>query len=176
MFRVFPGKEKAEIRLDRIMHSIMDKEIKHNLRAFLEVLAPVIDVDRHLRPTPIWNGFAAIIDCRDGTYMSTDGAEDPSVKVNISNRRAGGAGHDVRDHPSHQLSTTDYARDQVNIYWDTEPLVPNWDPARGDPPQVHTILSRFALDDREYGKVYIAATVSPEVLSGVTERIRGFAK
>ena len=75
--------------------------------------------------------------------MSTDGAEDPSVKVSISNRRAGHAGHDVRDHPSYDYASAPYVRDHVNIYWHTEQLVATLDPQRGDPERVHTILSRF---------------------------------
>lgn len=175
LFRVLPGKHQVEIRIDRITRSIGDKEIVEYLRAFLVTLEPVLDVEQHLCPTPIWDGFRAIVNCRDGTYMSTDGAEDPSVKINISNRRAGGVGQDVRDHPSYQFAATAYVRDHLNIYWDTEQLVANWDPERGDPKRVHTILSRFTLGDRAFGKIYIAATVSPEVLSGVTERVRGFA-
>ena len=175
VFRVTPDQQKAEIRIDRVKHGIGDKNIAQNLQGFVRDLAPVLDVSRHLIPTRIWKVFSAIINCRDGTYMSTDVAEDPSVKVQLSNRRAEDAGKDVRDHPSYQFSTTEYARDQVNIYWDTEPLVRNWDPERGDLKRVHTMLSRFVLDGHEYGKVYIPATVSPEVLSGVTERIRSFA-
>lgn len=176
LFRLLPDQQQAEIRLDRITHGIGDKEVGEYLREFLLTLDPILNVDRHLRPTPIWNGFRAIVNCRAGTYMSTDGAEDPSVKVNISNRRSGGRGHDVRDHPSYQFAATDYVRDHLNIYWDTEALAPIVDLDRGDPKRVHTILSRFTLDDRTYGKVYIAATISPEVLSSVTERIRGFAR
>ena len=163
LFRVLPDQQQAEVRIDRITQGIGDKEVGEYLREFLVALQPVLNVEHDLRSTPIWNGFRAIVNCRNGTYMSTDGAEDPIVKVNISNRRAGGAGQDVRDHPSYQFAATDYVRDHLNIYWETEGLVANWDPERGDPKRVHTILSRFTLDERAYGKVYIAATVSPEV-------------
>ena len=176
LFRVLPHQQQAEVRIDRITHGIGDKEVGEYLRDFLATLAPVVDVERHLGSIPIWHGFRAIANCRSGTYMSTDGAEDPSVKVSISNRRAGGAGQDVRDHPSYPFAAEDYVRDHLNVYWETEKLVGSWDPERGDPRRVHTILSRFVLDDREYGKLYIAATVSPEVLSSVTERVRGFAR
>ena len=175
IFRIFPKIRQAEIRIDRITGTIGDTEIGEYFRAFLATLSPILDVDRHLRTTPIWDGFSDIVKSRDGTYMSTDGAEDPYVKISISNRRAGIAGQDVRDHPSYQYDEADYARNRLNIYWDTARFVAHPDPERGDPPRVHTILSRFVLDDREYGKLYISATVSPAVLSSVTEYIRRFA-
>ena len=176
LLRVLPSQRQAEIRIDRVSDGIGDKDIREHLSSFLRALEPILDASRHLSPTPIWNGFANIASWRDGTYMSVDGAEDSSVKIQISNRRAGGFGSDVRDHSSYQFSEDTYVRDQLNVYWDTERLVGNRDPERGDPARVHTILSRFKLDAREYGKVYVAATVSPEVLSSVTEHIRNFAR
>ena len=176
LLQVFPEQGTAEIRIDRITPLLRanSTEIEANLRAFLETISPVLDADVHLHPTPIWDFFHAIVNDRSGTYMSTDRARDPSVTVNISNRRARDHGSDVRDHPSYEYSSADYARDQVNIYWDIEHLLGSVDPQRGAPERVHTLLSRFDCRDRPYAKVYVPATIPPEVLSSVTERIRGF--
>ena len=141
LFRILPDQERAEIRIDRITHSLGDKDIGEHLRAFLTALDPILNIDTHLRSTPIWDGFRAIVNHRPGTYMSTDGAEDPSVKVSISNRRAGNTGQDVRDHSSYDYASAHYVRHRVNIYWHTDRLVATPDPQQGDPERVHTILS-----------------------------------
>ena len=176
MLRVLPERQQAEIRIDRINYQIGDEEIRTHLQAFLKALESLLYINRHLSPTPIWNGFRKIVKQRDGTYMSTDGAANPTVSIQISNRRSGTHGTDVRDHQSYQFAADTFVRNRLNIYWDTESLVGNRNPERGDPERVHTILSRFNYDDCDYGKVYIAATISPEVLSSVTERIRVFAR
>ena len=169
-----PPRLQAEVRIDRLTHGLADSEIGEHLLTFLDVLAPVLDIRPHLHAVPIWRGFPGIVNYRERhVHELPIGAEDSAVTVKISNRRKGVYGQDVRDHQSYEFSSERYVRDHLNIYWYTEQLVPNWDPAEhGDPERVHTVLSRFSLNSREYGKVYIAATVSPEVLSGVTERVR----
>ena len=62
---------------------------------------------------------------------------------------------------------------QVKIHWLVDKFLTNWD-EEDDPLTVHTILSRFGCNGDEYGKVYIGATISPEVLTSVTKRIRSF--
>ena len=177
ILRVLPERGQAEIRIDRLTSGLTRDEIGAHFQAFLSALSPVLDEKQHLSSTPIWRGFGDIVDCRDGTYMRVDRATDPSVNINISNRREGTIGRDVRDHPSYELASQDYTRDVLSVSWITEWLLGNdSSDDRGDPERVHTTLSKFTIDGRDYGKIYVAASVSPEVLSCVSENIRHFAR
>ena len=177
LFKVNPELRQAEIRISKTTSGIDDKSAGERFQVFTQTLSPLVDIDGHLQSTPIWDGFSTIVRTRDGTFMSIDDAHDPSIRITISNRRTGWHTKDVRDHPTYKYADTNYVRKHLNIYWDTEGLATlQTGPAQGDPERVHTVLSKFVLGQRAYGKVYVAATVSPEVLSGVTERVRRFAQ
>lgn len=177
LFKVNRKQRIAEIRISKTTSAMDDKSAGEHLQDFTQTLSPVLYIDQHLRPTSIWDGFRAIVRERDGTFMATDDTHDPSVRITISNRRAGWHGRDVRDHPTYTFDDANYVRKRLNIYWDTERLLlAHNGPGQGNPERVHTILSKFELDGRAYAKVYVAAIVSPEVLSGVTKYIRQFAQ
>ena len=173
LFRVCPRDQHAEIRIDRLSGYVRDKDMEEHFLTFLRDLSPVLNPTLHVTPTRIWQGFSDIIRSRDDTFMNTDFAQSDSVNVNISNRRAGLRGQDVRAHVPYDLSSSGYARDTLKIHWLVDKLLTNWD-EEDDPLTVHTILSRFGCNGDEYGKVYIGATISPEVLTSVTKRIRSF--
>ena len=168
MLRIIPRHEQAEIRIDRLSGSDRDKDVGRFLQDFLHDLSPTISADRHLRPTPIWDGFQSIVNTRADTHMNVDVAVDPSVRVHISGRREGSRGQDVRDHPSYKYSSSDYVRDRLSISWFVH------DEGELEDYRVHTIMSRFGHRDRVYAKVYVAATMPPKVLNHVLERIRSF--
>ena len=84
---------------------------------------------------------------------------------------------DIRDHPDYRMERVDYTRDVLNMYWDAGDLVSQRDDlGESGPRMVHTILTRFRFDGREYGRVDVPVSVSPEVLTRVTEHIRRFAR
>ena len=172
ILRIIPRYEQAEIRIDRLSGSDRDKDVGRFLQDFLHDLSPTISADRHLRPTPIWDGFQAMVNARTDTHMNVDVAADPSVRVHISGRREGSGGRDVRDHPSYKYSSSDYVRDRLSISWFVH------DKDELEDYRVHTIMSRFGHRDRIYAKVYISATMPPKVLDHVLgkNRFRFFAK
>jgi hypothetical protein len=146
------------------------KSLFHDFRVRL---ASMVDFHKHLEPVPIWNGFGKIVKAKDETYMSHDEAEDPSVLHRLSNRRARTAGSDVRTHSSYDMDSNKYKRKLLNVFWKI--------PGGSDPDSyVHTVMSRFRVDTPhpplDCGKVYVAATVPPERLDYVLNRIRHFAR
>ena len=65
LFRVLPDQRRAEIRIDRITHSLGDKDIGEHLRGFLAALDPILNIEnppafysdlgrlpRHRQPSP----------------------------------------------------------------------------------------------------------------------------
>ena len=178
LFRLIPQQKTAEIRIDRVMEHDRNKQaVMERFRTFLLALAPIVNVRDHLLPTPIWHAYRPIVEDRSCTYMNVDETKDASTNLVISNRRAAQAGKDVRDHESYAVTRTEgYTRERLSVYWKTDAIITMpADPERNDRAEIHTVLSRVKLNGRDYGKLYIAATVSPEVLSSVTQRIRRFA-
>ena len=177
MLRVVPETRQAEIRIGRFRANMKDETVGEHLTAFLQTLSPVVDVEGQMRPTRIWDGFQQLASTREGTFMATDSANDPTATVKFSTRRAGGVSGDIRDHPDYRLERVDYVRDVLNMYWDTEFWVSRRDQfGESGPRMVHTVLARFRSDGREYGRVDVPVAVSPEVLTGVIECIRRFAR
>lgn len=135
-------------------------------------LGPIVELEKHLEPLPIWNGFNKIVRAKGETFMSHDEAEDPSIVHKLSNRRARMRGTDVREHGSYDMDAARYKRKSLNVFW----KIAN---AGGPPSHVHTVLSRFRCDvpppPIDCGKVYVAATVEPKELGYVLNRIRHFA-
>ena len=174
LLKVLPERQQAEIRVDRAATE-RDGDLQRQLKAFLGALQPVVDVDEHLKITPIWNGFDRIARARDETYMSTDEVVAASARLVASNLRAGLMGRDIRDHEGYVLDKGEFVRRHLSVHWRVGELL-TVDPERGDPETVYTHLSSFKLDGREYSRVYLSATVSPEVVSGVTGRIRHYAR
>jgi hypothetical protein len=168
LFKVNPLRAEAEIRIDRVRNQMDDVLATALFQQFKTTLEDVVDFERHLTVTPIWNGFRLIVNDLETTYMSTDSARDPSVSVHISNRRDSDRGTDVRQHISYRYTSTDYTRDSLNIYWRLA--------GDGEENKVHSILSRTKLPDRDYSKVYVAAKIERDQLSHVIERIRQFTR
>ena len=180
LLRIFPERREAEIRIDRLSHAVKRADIGDHFRGFMAALAPILDAKRHLVSTRIWRVFGRIADeSREGTYMRTDTVKDASTSFTMSNRREGDLGSDVRDHPDYSaIHSPDRIRDTLSLRWSTEWLVEDSfdETDRGDPDQVHITLSKFTVDTVDYGKIHIAASVSPEVLFSVTEYIRRFTR
>jgi hypothetical protein len=154
-----PVQGRAEVRIDRV-RSLMDDGLALTLFSeFQNDLQDAFAFASLTTPVPIWQGFTRIVSDRANTYMSTDGAKDASVTVNISNRREADRGTDVRDHPTYAYATRDYTRDTLNVYWLQE-----------GKEKVHTILSR--VPDANIGKIYVAAKIDADQLAYVIERIR----
>lgn len=165
LLRLEPRTGRAEIRIDRVRGQMDDRLAMSLLADFQNSLKGAFDFQSLVTPLEIWRGFPRIVKDRTRTYMSTDGARDASVSVNISNRREKSEGGDVRDHRHYRFSGTDYSRDTLNVYW--------FEPGNEDE-KFHSILSREEVNGQAVGKVYVAAKLTPAQLAYVLDTIRQF--
>jgi hypothetical protein len=164
LLRLDPARKRAEVRIDRV-RGLMDDRLAITLfTQFRTAIQPEFDFEANMAPVQIWRGFTRIVADKVSTYMSTDGAKDPSVSVQISNRRERDRGPDVRDHPAYRYTGEEYVRDTLNVYWRQD---------NGE--KIHTVLSRVKAGDKEYGKIYVAAKLDPSELTNVVDSIRQFA-
>lgn len=154
----------VQVRIDRVSSNMDNDLAAALLMNFLAGFQGSLEVGTDLLPLQIWEGFRDMVLAKDETYMTTDEAQDPSVKQRISNRREQGT--DVREHSSYDLDRLSCVRNSLNIYW----RLP-WNPEQ----RVHTILSKVVIGDFECGKVFVNAKVTPEELAHVIARIRHFA-
>lgn len=166
----------AEIRVDRIRGQADEKLAMKALQEFGESLGDRVDMQAHLIPLPIWDGFGQIVAATAETYMNTDEAHDPSVIHRISNWRARERGTDVRQHPSWVLGGDAYQRQVLSIYWLLPPPPDQTEIPEEPPPprRVHTVLSKASFGGRDLGKVYVAAKIEPSELRHVLDRVRHF--
>lgn len=169
LLRIDRATREVEIRVDRVRDRMDDSLAEKMLRDFLATLAPVFNPVDHLNVVEIWRGFPGIVADMDKTYMTTDRAQDPSVAVIVSSRRAKGKGTDIRTHESFANRGNTYARKSLNIYWRFK--------ESADAPEklLHTVLSRQKrqnASERDLAKVYIAARLTAAEQRHVIARIR----
>lgn len=168
---VRPDENELEVRIDRVRSSQDDRLATRNYQLFEASLVGLFDRVKHAEPlrfTP--SQLAKIASAKKETYMTVDEAEDGDFSQRISNTRERAKGLDVREYEHYALDGKGLKRTSLNIYW------------RVNDEKIHSILSNVPLlmtDDPtadELGaKVYLPATLQPQDMRHVIDRIRHFA-
>lgn len=162
------GTGDVEIRIDRLMHTTTDTRAIADFEEFADSLNPPLKWQDHLKPVPIWNGFNEIVRAEGETFMNIDEAADESVTQRFSASRPKIRGTDVRKHPDWKLSSDDYHRTSLNVYW----LY-----GQGESQErIFTSLASLTVRDVLVGKVFVSAKVEPAQLNHVLARVRYFAR
>jgi hypothetical protein len=169
MFVFDPATGHVEIRIDKV-RGLDDKLATTMFQEFSRDLLRVVHISEHLVPVRVSDGFEGIIAARDETFMSVDEAFDASASMRFANRREEVRGRDIRDHPAYlrAVRRQALARETVRVYWLYE-----------NDKRLHSTISMITVEDddgdREYGKVYVPAKLTPDELGHVIARVRHFA-
>jgi hypothetical protein len=163
----FDREGNVEIRIDRLMQSTTDTRAVADFEEFADSLNPPLKWQEHLEPVPIWNGFNDIVRATAETFMNIDEAADGSVRQRFSSSRAEMRGTDVRKHKDWKLSTDDYHRTGLNVYW----LYGHGESQE----KIYTSLAAVTVRDMLLAKVFVSAKVDPGQLNHVITRVRHFA-